>query len=253
MLKYFFSLAFAMLTVSAMAQTEAQKTARKERIIASYMIAFGQVPQQGEIDYWMTDPLSNQTLKVLVEKHRQNMKGNKQLKYNAINNSYLNAMGRYPEPREVKYWETGNEIYAELFAKHTKYLYDYTDDWKKTIGVSYMREFNRSPKAAEVDYWVNQRVVRTYVDLVYNHRINKQKDPSLAKNTSNTQNVSQLKPSTNMTNELQQLNLNLNGGNVISTGGLNVISTGGLNVISTGGLNVISTGGLNVISTGGGN
>ena len=51
---------------------------RKDRIIASYMIAFGQEPQQSEINYWMTGALSNQSVTKLVEKHRQNMKNNKE-------------------------------------------------------------------------------------------------------------------------------------------------------------------------------
>lgn len=233
------------VTTTSIAQQD-----RKDRIIASYLVALGQPPVQAEIDYWMTDPLSNKTIVDLVEKHRQNMQDNKTLKAIAIQNSYLSAMGRYPATSEKDYWlNNGNLVYTELYDKHVKFLGEFKDNWKATIILSYQQALNRTPVKSEIDYWMTQTSVRSMADLKAHHY----KNSLAASKTKKPYMMSQMTLTQQMKNELKTFISKIapSSASVISTGGLNVISTGGGNVISTGGGNVISTGGGNVISTGG--
>jgi hypothetical protein len=246
MCKKSFALLFAFfISIASFAQQD-----RKDRIITSYLIAFGHPPQQSEIDYWMTDPLSNKSLSELIEKHRQNMSTNKTLKGLAIQNSYLSAMGKYPELSEKEYWmNNGNLIYAELYDKHVKFLSEYKDNWRATIILSYQQALNRTPEKVEIDYWMNQTNVRSMADLKAHHY----KNSLAASKTKKPYSMSQMVLTSQIKKEVKAVITTIapTTAGVISTGGLNVISTGGGNVISTGGGNVISTGGGNVISTGG--
>src|SRR5688572_27692489 len=96
----FLSVALCTLMTTVYAQNP-----RKDRIIASYMVAFGRPPQTAEINYWLTDPLSNKTVTDLVEKHRANMnKVDRSLREAAVRQSYIDAFGRAPEKGEQDYW-----------------------------------------------------------------------------------------------------------------------------------------------------
>lgn len=227
-------LALAVCTLAAQSQQD-----RKDRIIISYLIAFGDEPRKGELDYWMTDPLSLKNISALVEKHRANMKNDVQLRYRVINNSYLSAFGRYPEPREVEYWKKGSETFTELFASHKKFLTDYREEWKKVVKFSYLQCMNREGRPEEIDYWMKQTAVQTFADIKVHHSSNRKYEPEWNRVDNNKNAVKLIKLSPEAKQETRVLLNNMvpQMAGVISTGGLNVIATGGLNVISTGGLN----------------
>lgn len=215
---------------------------RKDRITTSYLIAFGVEPEQREMDYWLTDPLSNKTIKDLVNKHKENMKNDKSLKVKAISNSYLNAFGKYAEPREIDYWKNLAEVYSyvELYEKHKSFFLSYRDEWRKVIRLSYLQGMNREPQQREIDYWLNQKNIISFVDLKAEHFKNRANEP--AWNRIDNSKAWKVVPM-NLTPVIKQevktaiANFTPQAANVIATGGLNCISTGGLNVIATGGLN----------------
>lgn len=241
-----------LLTLCMVAGAYAQQS-RTERIIASYMIAFGRPPQAAETSYWLTDPLSNKTVKDLVEKHRDNMnKVDRSLRLSAVKQSYIDAFGREPRQDEIDYWMGSINTYAEMRQKHVEWFASRPEEWVKVIQASYQFAFKRAPKTDELAYWKGQPA-RAFWALVVQHDEFIRNNPQLGPKSGTTgsllvkrENKVTISPSI-----LQEIRLN--GAGVISTGGGNVISTGGGNVISTGGGNVISTGGGNVISTGGGN
>lgn len=247
--KYFF---LFVLICTCMVSSFAQE-ARKDRIIASYMLAFGRPPQQAEVNYWLTDPLSNKMVTDLVEKHRSNMnKVDRSLRLAAVKQSYIDAFGRAPRQDEIDYWMGSVNTYAEMVQKHVEWFSTRPDEWVKVIKASYQMAFKRAPKPDELAYWKGQPA-RSFFSLVVQHdefiRNNPQQGPK-----NSTANTSIIKKENKVTITPSVLaEIKMIGGSVISTGGGNVISTGGGNVISTGGGNVISTGGGNVISTGGGN
>lgn len=239
------TLLILLLALGTVAGTYAQQS-RTDRIIASYMIAFGRPPQAAETSYWLTDPLSNKTVKDLVEKHRENMnKVDRSLRLTAVKQSYIDAFGRAPRPDEIDYWMGSVNTYAEMRAKHVEWFAARPDEWAKVIQASYQTAFKRAPKAEELAYWKGQPA-RSFWDLVVQHDEFIRNNPHLGPKSGATgatlvkkENKVTIAPSL-----LPEIRL---------SGGAGVISTGGGNVISTGGGNVISTGGGNVISTGGGN
>ena len=240
--KNLFLVLFTLCTALA---TFAQQT-RTDRIVASYMIAFGRPPQTAEIAYWLTDPLSLKPVNDLVEKHRNNMnKVDRSLRLSAVKQSYIDAFGRAPRQDEIDYWMGSVNTYAEMRAKHVEWFAARPDEWAKVIQASYQTAFKRAPKADELAYWKGQPA-RSFWDLVVQHDEFIRNNPHLGpKNgTAGATLVRKENKVTIAPSLLSEIRL---------SGGAGVISTGGGNVISTGGGNVISTGGGNVISTGGGN
>ncbi|HEY1112015.1 MAG TPA: hypothetical protein VGE66_00580 [Chitinophagaceae bacterium] len=228
------------------AMTTFAQGSRSERVIASYMIAFGRPPQPAEINYWLTDPLSLKPVSDLVEKHRENMnRVDRSLRLTAVKQSYIDAFGRAPRPDEVDYWMGSVNTYAEMRKKHVEWFAARPDEWSKVIQASYQTAFKRAPKAGELAYWKGQPA-RSFWELVVQHDEFIRNNPNLGPKSGSggaalvkKENKVIITPS--LLNEIRL------------GGGAGVISTGGGNVISTGGGNVISTGGGNVISTGGGN
>ena len=242
MCKRILFLALAAFTLLAGAQAQ---NPRKDRIIASYMVAFGRPPQTAEINYWLTDPLSNKTVGELVEKHRANMNNvDRSLRQAAVKQSYIDAFGRAPRQDEVDYWMGSVNTYAEMVQKHVEWFASRPDEWVKVIKASYQMIFKRDPKTDELAYWKGQPA-RTFFSLVVQHdefiRNNPQHAP---KNTLAGTSIIKKENKVTITPGIIA-EIKLIGSGVISTGGGNVISTGGGNVISTGGGNVISTGGGN--------
>ena len=219
---------------------------RKDRITASYLIAFGVLPEQGEIDYWIKDPLSNKTVSDLVTEHTKNIGNQQSLQDRAIKNSYQDAFGRAPLASEYATWRPIKVTYTELMARHMKFLQEYPSSFEEVIKLSYKKEFGRAPKPAELANWKSWGV-RSYLNIVQEHQKNKKAGMFAKKQSSSAKLISSKESGVRFTPSAR---ISLEIGSVPKS---NVISTGGGNVISTGGGNVISTGGGNVISTGGGN
>ncbi len=221
-------LTLLLFTFHSFAQQE-----RRDKIIASYMIAFGAVPQQSELNYWLTDPLSNKTVMDLVNKHRENMKSNQQLANIAINNSYLNVMGNTHTPKDIEYLAKQGKTYTEMYVEHMRFMKEYPEKWKAVVELSYLRGMNRAAKKEEVDYWVKQTSVRSMAELLRNHYNNRKFEPEWNRIDFTQQQkgvvVLGLSGTAKEQTKVVLGNLIPTWSNVIATGGLNVIATGGLN------------------------
>lgn len=209
---------------------------RKDRIMASYLVAFGILPESAEINYWMTNPLSQKTVSDLVNEHTKNIANQRSLQDRAIRNSYQDVLGRAPYPNEYNTWRPLKLTYTALVSRHLQFLKDYPFAFDEVIRLTYKREFGRQPSAQELANWKGWGV-RSYIAIVREHQKNKKSgmfaSNNEAKVISDKESGVQLRLSGAISNELNRI---ANAG-VISTGGLNVISTGGGNVISTGGGN----------------
>jgi hypothetical protein len=211
---------------------------RKDRIMASYLVAFGILPEQGEVNYWVTDPLSLKTVTDLVNKHKENIGSNQSLQDRAIRNSYQDALGRAPNADEYRTWRPLKLTYTELMSRHMEFLKNYPSAFEEVIRLTYKNEFNRNASAQEVTNWKSWGV-RSYLAIAREHQKNKKAgmfasgSNTSSKIISNKQSGVQLQLSGKVSDELNRIA----SAGVISTGGGNVISTGGGNVISTGGGN----------------
>lgn len=221
------------------AQTQEDKT---DRIIASYLLAFGVLPEQGEIDYWMNSQAARQSVGHLYNEHKKSIQSNTTLRDRAIINSYQDALGKTPVQVEIDTWRPLHLSYVELVERHLKFLNDYPDEFRKMIKLTYRREFDREAKKQEVDDWASWGV-RAYYSIIQEHQKNKKagmfSEPPKKIKKSKKSGV-QVNVSPKTITEIQHAMAG-----VIATGGGNVIATGGGNVIATGGGNVIATGGLN--------
>lgn len=230
-------IALALFTLApAMAQEE-----RKDRIISSYLYAFGNLPAQSEIDYWMTDALSSKNVSELINAHKNNIKNNQSLADRAIRHSYLDAMGREPRSDEYNYWRGQKLPYSVLMDNHVNWLRSNPAEFSTVIKRSYQTVFNRQPQNIELNNWKNAGA-RSFISLVQTHQKNVRAGMFAPANATSQKLISDpksgvnFKPSDAVKNEMGKF-IATNGGTVISTGGGNVISTGGGNVISTGGGN----------------
>lgn len=228
---------------------------KKQRIITSYILAYGMAAQQREIDYWMSQ--GDYTVGQLVESHRAYLASNATYHTFAVQKAYLDVFGRFPDQGEQAYWMGTRHTYTEMVQKHVEFLAARPSEYEKVIIASYKQAFKRSPDARELSYWKGQPT-RSYLNLLIKH------DEYMAQNpqafpkrkpvvtASNSNMVSQKVFKEALAVQGTKA-LTAAGATIISRDAAGVISTGGGNVISTGGGNVISTGGGNVISTGGGN
>ena len=211
-----------LIALCSVVTTYAQQN-RTDRIIASYMIAFGRPPQQAETSYWLTDPLSNKTVNDLVEKHRENMnKVDRNLRLSAVKQSYIDAFGRAPQPDEINYWMGSVNTYAEMRKKHVEWFSSRNEEWVKVINASYQMAFKRAPKAEELAYWKGQPA-RAFWELVVQHDEFIKNNPQLGPKTGTAgatlvKKENKVAISTSILNEIR-----LSGAGVISTGGGNVL------------------------------
>lgn len=228
---------------------QSTKEERRERITASYLMAFGILPEQSEMDYWINDPLAYKTVADLVAEHKKNISRQQDLQDRAIRISYFDAFGRAPRTDEYVTWRPLKLTYTDLMARHMQYLKEYPSEFEAVIKRTYVNEFSRKPSAQELANWKSWGI-RSYLEIAREHQKNKRAGlfaPSKSGTTaagkvlSNKQSGIEFTPSSKILNEIR---IDPNA-RCISTGGGNVISTGGGNVISTGGGNVISTGGGN--------
>lgn len=238
--------AIAIFPLRSTAQISQQE--KKERIQASYMLAFGRAPQQGELNHWMSQ--IDQTIPQLLSNHRQYAAAEKSFKRALVIKSYNDALGRNPNEDEIRYWTSGNDVYVDLTNKHVQWLAANTGEYEKVIKRSYQFALNRQPDASELNYWKGQGTL-SYIVLVGCHEQWKRTNGQTAKKTGGSSSLSSsaavqtVNLSSKIASEAKSAaGINV-GGNVISAGGGNVVSAGGLNVIAVGGGNVISVGGLN--------
>lgn len=210
---------------------------RKDRIMASYLVAFGILPETGEINYWMGDPLSNKTVNDLVNEHKKNIANQQSLQDRAIRNSYQDVLGRAPRADEYKTWRPLKLTYTDLVSRHLQFLKDYPSAFEDVIRQTYKSEFGRYPSAQELANWKSWGV-RSYVSIVREHQKNK-KSGMFASNQPSTRVVSSKKSGVQvlLSNRISEEMNRIPNAGVIATGGGNVIATGGGNVISTGGGN----------------
>jgi hypothetical protein len=133
--------------------THAQNEERRDRVMSSYLVAFGILPQDNETNYWLNDPVSAKTVTDLVNEHKKNIANNQSLADRAILNSYQDAFGRAPRTDEYVTWRPLRLSYIELMERHMKYLRDYPLEFEEVIKRSYSKQFNRPAQSQEMKNW----------------------------------------------------------------------------------------------------
>lgn len=240
------------LPVFAFAQDARQL--KRERIQASYMLAFGRAPQESEITYWQGRNDAN-TIEQMVNLHKDYFKSNRAANNEVIAKAYLDALGRNPIQSELDYWAKGSNSYVELMKNHISWLSGNPAEYEKVIKRSYSFVLGRQPDAGEISYWRGQGVF-SYVLLVGCHEDWKRRNNnnSGAKKTSGASQipasptyVALVPVSAQVATEARSF------AGLVAAGAGNLVAAGGGNLVAAGGGNLVAAGGGNLVAAGAGN
>lgn len=156
MRKYPLLLSFLLMAFLSQAQFS-----KDVNIKLSYYQAFGALPNQAELNYWMGQP--SYTVSQLVSSHKNYLKSSKDYRERAIRKSYMYVFGRVPKPAELQYWMGQNYTFNELRNTHVNFLSSNANEWLETIYRAYLFVFNSAPTMEEVNRW--KRSPMSFIDL----------------------------------------------------------------------------------------
>ncbi len=239
-------------TASSQTVGDAVAKARKERIQASYLLAFGRIPSDGEIQYWQgrTDAAK---LDDFINQHRKYIASNPSIQKEVIKKAYNDALGRDPQQGEYDYWSKGTDSYTMLIGKHIYWLTSNPTEYELVIKRSYQKALGKTPNADEIKYWKSQPVYAYDVLLVL-HEDWKKRTGGNGQSTAGTtlnSSSSYLQTVAVSAEILKEVKLSFNG--LVTGGGGSMVAAGGGNMVAAGGGNLVAAGGGNMVAAGGGN
>lgn len=167
----FISLILLTFLAPLLIQAQDKAQIKKERIQASYLLAFGRLPLPAELDWW--NKQNDFTVAQLVDAHRNYMnKLSPGSKDDVIKKTYFIAFGRDPQnvqPGEVTHWKNRSEIFWEMLPLHVRWLNDNLkgrpDLYHDVIKAAYTKLFEKAATPAEVGKWNTQ--VRSFAELIF--------------------------------------------------------------------------------------
>jgi hypothetical protein len=248
----FFSLfaAVAAMATSLVGATVGQAVAaiHRERIQASYLLAFGRLATDDEVKYWSGQ--NAKSVSDLVLRHRDYLKGNPGPHEDVIRRSYQAALGKTPDAKEIKHWMAGNDTFTGLVNNHVDWLRSNPTEYENVIKRSYQKVLGRAATAGEVNYWKGQGVY-AYSVLAACHedwkkRGGERKDKAVLPTSSNY--FSSYPVSAGVLAETRTA-----VSNVIGQNGANIVGNAGGNLVAAGAGNMVAAGGGNMVAAGGGN
>lgn len=229
-----------------------------ERIQASYLLAFGRLPNSGEVTYW--NGQGQKSVQQLIDNHKSYIKSNTGTAgKEVIIKSYVDALGYRPSQAEINYHAQYGRTYSEMMNNHLIYLKGQPGEYDKVIRRSYQTALGRQPNEGELTYWRNQGLL-SYMVLVNFHQDwknrNTQGQSQAAAISANAPVLAVATVSANILSETKGAYNSLvspGGSNLVAAGGGNLVAAGGGNLVAAGGGNLVAAGGGNLIAAGGGN
>ncbi len=160
-IKSFFLLIVLFSALSVKAQDD-----KTQRIQASYILAFGQMPQAAEITHWMSQPQAA-SISQLMASHKAFITSGG-YKKEAIINSYKDGWGLTMDENnpQYKFWAGYNQTYTELMAAHVQYLTANPAEYEKVINRACMYVFKRNATADELTKWKSNSRKFSYLMIV---------------------------------------------------------------------------------------
>jgi hypothetical protein len=231
----------------------------RERVQASYIIAFGRTASYDEVAYWTKQ--NPNSVGDLVAGHRQFLTRDANTHRATITRSYIDAFGRDPNGGEIQHWMSGNDTYTQLMKNHVSWLTGNAAEYEKVIKRSYQFVLQRQPDAGEIKYWRSQGII-SYAMLVAAHDTWRKANPSAPAKTSGVATVS---PSSSylagvvvsplIAREALAASglVAAGGGNLVGNDGASLVAAGGGNLVAAGGGNLVGNDGASLVAAGGGN
>jgi hypothetical protein len=222
---------------------------RTERINASYLIAFGRKPVDGELNYWKGQ--GNLSVATLVDLHKKYISGDINSQYSVVTKAFIDATSLPPGEDDIKRYigiYKNNLTYTEVMNRLMTNLNANPSSYDKVIRASYNTVFNRDPYEGEWKHWRAQPRC-SYGMLKALHETWKKQNG----NTTNTSNVINPSFATRFTAVAVSAEVAREAAKVISPNGGQMVAAGGGNMVAAGGGNMVAAGGGNMVAAGGGN
>lgn len=156
-------LILALATGFMLPEMRAGSSEQRERLEASFMIAYGRLPSTSEIDLWAKRDASS--LPELVASHRKQLETDESGRAATMDRAFRDAFGRPPAPGELDASSGGNDLYFDLMAGHIGRLAEQPSEYEEVIQRAYRFVIRRDAYPEEIDYW-SQRETISYVLLV---------------------------------------------------------------------------------------
>lgn len=234
--------------LSAQTVGDAVAKIHRERIQASYLLAFGRLATDAEVKHWTGQ--NPKSVAELVTKHRDYLTRDTGTHQDTIRRSYLAALGVAPKPEEIRHWMSGNDTYTGLVKNHVNWLKANPAEYEKVIKRSYQTVLGRQPTPAEVSHWKGQGVFAHYVLAACHEDWKRRGGAGLAKPVfpASTSFAATVQVTPNIMNETRSAVSSLIGndaGSIVGNAGGNLVAAGGGNLVAAGGGNMVAAGGMN--------
>ena len=139
-----------------------QQDEKTQRIVAAYLLAFGQQPRADEIKYWQGQPQNS--VSQILELHKTFIKNNG-YKREAIINSYKDGLGKMPTEAEISFYSSWNSTYTDLMKNHIAWLTQNSAEYEKMIKSSFVFALRRQPTSTELTVWKNNFQKYSYASM----------------------------------------------------------------------------------------
>ena len=237
----------------ARAQTVGQAVAQiqRERIQASYLLAFGRKASDAEVGYWSKQ--NPKSVAQLVGLHNTYLVRDEATHRETIRRSYQDTLGVAPKPEETKHWMSGGDNYTELVKKHLGWLKQNPAEYEKVIRRSYQSVLRRAPDGAELAYWKSQGT--------FSHAVLAACHEDWTKRNATTARVAGGKPTPAATSRyLATMAVSptiateaRTAANLIGNDAGSIVGNAGGNIVAAGAGNLVAAGGGNIVAAGAGN
>ncbi|MCY7292940.1 MAG: hypothetical protein LH615_12240 [Ferruginibacter sp.] len=144
---------------------------KAERIKASYLLAYGRLPLDAELNWWKSQ--NDFTVSQLVETHRNYMnRTSPGSKDDVIKKTYLIAFGRdrNVQTGEINHWKGRSEVFWEMFPYHVRFLSENLrgrpDIYEDVIKNAYNMLFKKPASATELGKW-KSLPVNSFAELIF--------------------------------------------------------------------------------------
>ena len=226
---------------------------KTQRIQASYILSFGQLPQQGEITHWLSQPQSS-SMALLMAAHKAFI-GTGGYKKEAIINSYKDGWGIKMDENDsqYKFWAQYSQTYTELMTAHIQYFIANPAVYEKVIKRAFQFSMGRQPSAAELNTWKNAAnkysyaILTGFLQTIANTvSLSYRSENRMILNSLSTA-VTGIRVSSKIAGEIKSISglITNDGGTLVAAGAGNLITNDGGTLVAAGAGNIALNSGAN--------
>lgn len=232
---------------------------QRERIQASYFIAFGRKAEDPEVAYWAKQ--NPKSVSELVTRHNEYLQRDQGTHRDTIQRSYSHALGRPAKDGEINHWMGGADNYTELMKKHLDWLRANPTQYEEVVRLSYDRALGRKAKTPEVDWWKSQgtfsfvMLAAAHEDWAKRNGVNGPTPSGRQSAAVNSRHLVVFPVSQTVAREAVAAArlIGNDAGSLIGNDGGSIVGNAGGNIVAAGAGNIVAAGAGNIVAAGAGN